>query len=72
MLAGGTAEDDGSRAVGKLEAHIGNGFVLPRDFQATDAQSTDSHQPYQSKLGAFWDAMKERPSWKKVYEKGLF
>jgi hypothetical protein len=63
MLAGGTAEDDGNAAVAKLETHIGNGFVLPKDIQA-DSQ--------QSKLGAFWDAVKERPSWKKVYGKGLY
>jgi hypothetical protein len=25
----------------------------------------------QSKLAAFWEAIKERPSWKKVYEAGL-
>jgi hypothetical protein len=71
-LAGGTAEDDGSTAVGKLETYIGNGFVLPKDFVVTDAQRTDSQQPYQSKLGAFWDAVKERPSWQKVYGKGLY
>jgi hypothetical protein len=71
-LAGGTAEDDGNTVVAKLETHIGNGFVLPKDFQATDAQRTDSQQGYQSKLSAFWDAVKERPSWKKVYGNGLY
>lgn len=25
----------------------------------------------QSKLAAFWETIKERPSWKKVYEAGL-
>jgi len=71
-LAGGKTEDDGNTAVTKLENHIGNKFLLPRDFQAMDAQSTGSQPAYQSKLGAFWDAVKERPSWKKVYGKGLY
>jgi hypothetical protein len=68
-LAGGTREDDGRTAVAKLESYIGNGFVLPKDSMVTDA---DSQQRYQSKLGAFWDALKERPSWQKVYGKGLY
>lgn len=68
-MAGGTAEDDGHAAVAKLETHIGNGFVLAKDFQATDAQRIDCQQ---SKLCVFWDAVKERPSWKKVYGNGLY
>ncbi|KAF8227425.1 hypothetical protein L208DRAFT_1424732 [Tricholoma matsutake] len=71
-LAGGTAEDDGNTVVTKLEAHIGNGFILPKDFQDTDAQGIDSQEARRSKLSAFWDAVKERPSWKKVYGNGLY
>ncbi|KAJ2967183.1 hypothetical protein NUW54_g13583 [Trametes sanguinea] len=34
---------------------------------ATNVDSTER----QNKLAAFWDAVKERPSWKKVYANGL-
>ncbi|TCD71561.1 hypothetical protein EIP91_008942 [Steccherinum ochraceum] len=77
-LAGGTVSDDGDTITKKLEAHIGGSFKLPEDFNVAEArrraglpagsaQPTDS----QSRIAAFWDAMKERPSWKKVYADGL-
>ncbi|KAJ7492642.1 hypothetical protein FB451DRAFT_1219111 [Mycena latifolia] len=65
MLAGGTAADDGSAAIGKLEAHIGSGFGLPKDFQVVDARRKEGAAV--SKLAGFWEAMGERASWKKVY-----
>lgn len=69
-LSGGTPEDDGNTAIAKLDEHIGTGFALPKDFQPPETQRKED-RPYQSKLAAFWDAMKERPSWKKVYGAGL-
>ncbi|GLB36128.1 putative glutathione S-transferase, N-terminal domain [Lyophyllum shimeji] len=68
-LAGGAYENDGSAAIGKLEEHIGGGFALAKDFQVEDGNGTAR---YHSKLGAFWDAMKKRKSWKVVYEQGLY
>lgn len=73
-LSGATASDNGNVAVAKIEAHIESGFTLPKEFSvaearrragipANGAESTER----QSKLAAFWDIMKERPSWKKVY-----
>jgi hypothetical protein len=71
-LAGGTPSEDGTSVIAKLEAHIGTGFALPKDSQPLDAQRKEPNRPaYQSKLSAFWDAVRERPSWKKVYAAGL-
>ncbi|TFK57100.1 hypothetical protein OE88DRAFT_1670814 [Heliocybe sulcata] len=73
-LAGGDISDKGDVAIGKLEKHIGNGFALPKDFQWTPARRDDTSEVkpvVQSKLAAFWDAVRERPSWKKVYANGL-
>ncbi|KAI0076077.1 hypothetical protein K474DRAFT_1663475 [Panus rudis PR-1116 ss-1] len=77
-LAGASAEEDGDTVVGKLETHIGGGFHLPKELSvaetrrrvglpATNVQPGDR----QNKFAAFWDAIKERPSWKKVYGGGL-
>lgn len=71
-LSGGAYENDGNTAIGKLENHIGSGFALPKDFQAEDAQRKEARPVYQSKLGAFWDAMRQRASWKKVYGQGIY
>jgi len=65
VLAGGAATDDGSAAIGKLEAYIGGGFALVKDFQVVDARRKESAAV--SKLAGFWEAMGERASWKKVY-----
>jgi glutathione S-transferase len=67
ILAGGADGDDGSTAIGKLEAYLGGDFMLPKDFQVVDARRKDSAAV--SKLAGFWDAMSERGSWKKVYKK---
>ncbi|TFK41184.1 hypothetical protein BDQ12DRAFT_679037 [Crucibulum laeve] len=67
-LAGGAVTDNGNTVISKLEEYIGNGFGLPKDFESTK----DGSRPPQSKLAAFWDAVRERPSWKKVYREGLF
>ena len=77
-LSGATASDDGNTAVAKIEAHVGDGFSLVREFSVAEARRragipVTGVEPTerQSKLAAFWDAVKERPSWKKVYGEGL-
>lgn len=67
-LAGGTKDDNGETVVVKLEECIGGGFVIPRDFPADQVRSESGKQ---TKIGAFWDAIRERPGWKKVYADGL-
>ncbi|KAF9457076.1 hypothetical protein BDZ94DRAFT_1326555 [Collybia nuda] len=73
-LAEGAAHDDGNTAIRRLEERIGSGFLLSRDFQLADTrpQHHELEPGYQSKLAAFWDAVRERPSWKKVYANGLY
>jgi len=66
MLAGGSTDDDGSTAIGKLETYFGGDFALPKDFHIVDARRKDGAAV--SKLAGFWDAMSERASWKKVYK----
>jgi len=68
-LAGGTKDDDGETIVVKLEEYIGGGFVTPRDSPADQIQSENRKQ---TKIGAFWDTIRERPGWKKVYADGLY
>ncbi|KAH9919087.1 uncharacterized protein B0H18DRAFT_1029102 [Fomitopsis serialis] len=80
-LAGGTLTDDGAVAIGKLEVHVGGaggGFALAKDFSVAEARrraglpvsDPESHER-QNRLAAFWDAVRERPSFKKVYKDGL-
>jgi hypothetical protein len=66
-LSGGTKDDNGKTIVVKLEEYIGGGFVIPRDFLADQARNEK-----QTKIGAFWDIVRERPGWKKVYADGLY
>lgn len=61
-LVGGTKDDTGETIVVKLEGYIGGGFQIPRGFVSEQ----------QTKIGAFWDAVRERPGWKKVYYNGLY
>ncbi|KAI0348597.1 hypothetical protein BDW22DRAFT_1350836 [Trametopsis cervina] len=77
-LSGASASDDGNAAVAAIEAHIGNNFALPKDFSVAEARrraglpaTTVDPNERQARLAAFWDAIKERPSWKKVYAEGL-
>ena len=78
FLAGATAAADGNEAIAKIEAHVGGEFALPKDFSVAEARrragipapNVESTEK-QTKFAAFWDAMKERPSWKKVYAEGL-
>ena len=70
-LCGGTNSDDGDTIVKKLEGYIGGGFTVPRDFLTDEAIQEGVEVDKQSKLGAFWDAVRVRPSWQKVYRGGL-
>ena len=78
FLSSATSSDDGNTVVAKIEAHVGDGFTLPKEFSVAEARRragipSDGVEPTerQSKLAAFWDTVKERPSWKKVYGNGL-
>ncbi|KAL1739474.1 hypothetical protein HDZ31DRAFT_49349 [Schizophyllum fasciatum] len=63
-LAGGTSSLDGKAAAAQLEAHVGGGFALPKEYKTAEGEAV-------SKIGAFWDSIKDRASWKKVYGEGL-
>ncbi|EJD04111.1 uncharacterized protein FOMMEDRAFT_140176 [Fomitiporia mediterranea MF3/22] len=81
FLCDGLTSDDGDTIVAKIETRIGGGFTLPKDFQSV-ASPTPNQVPDPSleitpgakrvKLAAFWDEMKQRSSWKKVYGESLF
>jgi len=69
--------DEGDIAITKVESHIGPEFHFVRDFVAFPAAGGVPRQDggrlaYQSKLAAFWDAIRERSSFKKVYTNGLY
>jgi hypothetical protein len=67
-LAGGSPSDDGDIAIKRVEKHIGNEFVFPKDFLSSAfSPFTEEKAVARSKLAAFWDAMKSRYSWNKVY-----
>jgi hypothetical protein len=57
--------------VTKLEGYIGGGFKVAREFMTEEAIREGVAVDKQSKLGAFWDAVRARPSWQKVYGGGL-
>ncbi|EIW86748.1 hypothetical protein CONPUDRAFT_115396 [Coniophora puteana RWD-64-598 SS2] len=71
-LCGGSLNLDGDAAIKELEKHIGAGFVLPEDFLTSPmVAGVGSEQPrLRSRLAVFWDAMKERPSSKRLYGSG--
>lgn len=78
MLSGGSISDDGNTAIGKLEAHITDGFSLQKDLSVAEARRRaglpipdPETSERQNRLAAFWDTIKERPSFKKVYTEGL-
>ena len=71
-LAGGSATDDGSAVAKRLEEYIGGGFVFKKDFATEQARRENAKTEKQTKIGAFWNALRERPSWKKVYGEGLY
>jgi hypothetical protein len=67
-LCGGNGNEDGGRVVKKIEEHIG-GLQVARDFVAEPARGKGEKQ---SKLGAFWDGIRERASWQTIYGQGLY
>lgn len=74
FLSGGLASDTGDAIVTKIEQRVGDNFALPKDFQTfispdlnADPSLTITPGAKRAKLAAFWDEMKMRPSWKKVY-----
>ncbi|KAI0801211.1 hypothetical protein C8Q74DRAFT_1240811 [Fomes fomentarius] len=78
LLAGATPSEDGNAVLTKIEAHVGDGLTLPKEFSIAEARRragipATGVEPTerQSKLAAFWDTVKERPSWKRVYGEGL-
>jgi len=71
-LAGGTASDNGITVIEKLEKHMGSSLALPTNSQSPGSRPAAAEQPSaKTKLAVYWDAVKERPSWKKVYANGL-
>ncbi|KAL0951225.1 hypothetical protein HGRIS_007946 [Hohenbuehelia grisea] len=66
-IVGGSDAEDGAAVVAKIEARIGQGFSLPKDFHTESERQGVTQAEGQSKLAAFWDAIRERPSWKKVH-----
>lgn len=74
MLAGAVNTDDGHSVVTKLESHVGNGFKIASSASPSlEGQRNETSETGEKrKLSVFWDAMKERPSWKKVYGNGLY
>ena len=78
-LCDGTAADGGDAIIAKIETRIGSGFILPRDFTSNAAPDMAADPALEitpgakrAKLAAFWDEMKGRSSWQKVYGNGLF
>jgi hypothetical protein len=64
--------DEGNIAITKVESYIGPEFNFVRDFVGGAPRQDGGLPLYQSKLAAFWDAMRERSSFKKVYCNGLY
>ncbi|KAH8120159.1 hypothetical protein DFH11DRAFT_1558649 [Phellopilus nigrolimitatus] len=70
----GLATDSGDTIVAKIEKRVGNNFTLPKNFQSiispdlgADPSLNITPGAKRAKLAAFWDEMKGRSSWKKVY-----
>ena len=61
----------------RRRAGLGSAVKFPGAEGKTDGAASQTIQPpidkssKQSKLATFWETVKERPSWKKVYEAGL-
>ena len=58
-ICDGNISDSGAAIAEKVEKHMRSGYTLPKNGD-------------QSKIAVFWDAIKERPSFKKVYASGLY
>ena len=84
-LAGAEPNESGDTVIAKIEARVGADFALPKSFQTVvvpkdpaAAAADEGAAALQVapgakrvKLAAFWDEMKIRPSWKKVYGEKL-
>lgn len=84
-LCGAVPDESGDSVVAKIEARVGTDFALPKSFQtlvvpknpaaaaADEGAAALQIAPgaKQAKLAAFWDEMKVRASWKKVYGEKL-
>jgi hypothetical protein len=61
----------------RRRAGLGSAVKLPGSDGKADGAESQAIKPStdkslkQSKLAAFWETAKERPSWKKIYESGL-
>ena len=73
-LLGCSLADDGDEVLTRLEARIGNQFAFPRNFQllaVPDLHSNPTEEvslgEKRAKLAVYWDVLRARPSWKKVY-----
>jgi len=69
-LSGANITEDGDAVTAKVEAHIGGDFHFPKEAPATGGAVGARTTP-QSKLAAFWDAIKDRPSFQRAYADGL-
>lgn len=73
VLSGGQINEEGDAVVTRIESHIGSGFQLTGNLAALPTNGVPRQDgAYQSKMAAFWDAMRERSSFKKVYAHGLY
>ena len=69
-LCDGLPTDDGDTIVSKIEARIGDGFTLPKDFQTVVSPDLNTDPSLQItpgakrvKLAVFWDEATRRASW---------
>lgn len=77
-LCGAVAADNGDTVIAKIEQRIGDRFALPKDFAQIASPELGADPSLQItpgakrvKLAVFWDEMKGRASWMKVYRDGL-
>ena len=77
-LSPGYAADSGDTVITKIEQRIGDQFALPKDFAQIASPELGADPSLQItpgakrvKLAVFWDEMKGRASWMKVYRDGL-
>ncbi|KAF8640490.1 hypothetical protein AX17_000153 [Amanita inopinata Kibby_2008] len=62
--------DEGNAAIAKLEKRIGSEGFLAQNSKWGTAEGDDG-RAQETKLGTFWNAVKGRESWKRVYKEGL-
>lgn len=67
-ICGATVSDDGKTVVDKIESYIGIGAFIPKDYSPDVTRRSEKV----AKLAVFWDSLKGRGSWQKLYGEGLF